>query len=335
MIRLRAPFEPVVAAIYGPSVDEREWLSEVRSACLVAFEGCSDVQAITFSVDLEAQRMNLATVVCGAPFEDALRESYALADPRTFKVAINAGSMTLASKAAPTPSLARDRAVAGGVQDLLQLTARPSKLLHVAVSFSFTHPLERIPTPTRQMLRRLAAHLEAAARLRAAAQNAARMPSLLDGSAASTEMHARVKAALEDDLGRASGGEPRAAHLVEFWHGLLSGRYAMVERYESRGRRVVLARVNSPAETASRALSERERLVIERIAAGDRAHQVAHDFGVRESTISAAVARCLRKMGLRHVTELVELHAVLAAGGLSADLIPSGALASPRPSRRA
>jgi DNA-binding NarL/FixJ family response regulator len=235
-------------------------------------------------------------------------------DPTTVSRALLGEPVVVASSRATQSGAWQDPALRGGAADVVRLTARPSQLSRVALSFAFRQPLARIPVPTHQVLRRLAAHLESAARLRdaeAAAAQLVRRPSAASADAADAAARARVRAAVATTLRARTNAEQAALGARELWRGMVDGRWSLVDCYETDGRRVLLARANTPADATSRALTARERVVVEKLATGRRARQIAGDLGLRESTISETLSRALRKLGMRRQAELIELHSVL------------------------
>jgi DNA-binding CsgD family transcriptional regulator len=78
----------------------------------------------------------------------------------------------------------------------------------------------------------------------------------------------------------------------------------LVDRFESDGKRFVLAIRNPPQLTDPRALTERERQVAHLVAQGTSNKMIAYSLGISESTVATQLARALRKLGLRRREEL-------------------------------
>lgn len=105
----------------------------------------------------------------------------------------------------------------------------------------------------------------------------------------------RARARLEDD--------PEAA--LEAWRALLDGRYSLFDRFESDGRRYVIASVNRPEITDPRGLTEAEAIVAQWAARGHSEKLIAYELGVAPGTVSSLLVRAYRKLGVRSRAELV------------------------------
>lgn len=89
------------------------------------------------------------------------------------------------------------------------------------------------------------------------------------------------------------------------WQGLLDGRWSIIGRYDRDDRQVLVARLNDAALTEARALTVRERQIVEHAAMGKSNKQVACEVGLSIGSVSGYLAGALRKMGLRSRAELV------------------------------
>lgn len=85
---------------------------------------------------------------------------------------------------------------------------------------------------------------------------------------------------------------------------LLAGRWSLVDRFDSDGRRFVVAYRNPPGVVDPRRLSERERDVASRIAQGKSQKVVAAELGIRPSTVARVATAVIKKLGLRSTREL-------------------------------
>jgi DNA-binding NarL/FixJ family response regulator len=98
-----------------------------------------------------------------------------------------------------------------------------------------------------------------------------------------------------------------------FWRALVDGRWSLIERFESDGRRVLVARRNAPSARKNHALNEREQKVVALLALGHSMKLCAYELGRAESTTSEVARSALRKMGVRSRAELLELHGALVS----------------------
>jgi DNA-binding CsgD family transcriptional regulator len=110
-------------------------------------------------------------------------------------------------------------------------------------------------------------------------------------------------------------GDPESLAL---WEGLVRGRWSLVDRFDSDGRRFVVAHRNEPNLGDPRGLSAREHQVAEHVGVGRSNKEIAYELGISESAVANAAARAQRKLGLRSRPELASF---FAAGGLRARLV--------------
>lgn len=186
-----------------------------------------------------------------------------------------------------------------------------------AISFVSSQGLWRPSRELRSTLMRLSAHLASGWRARSRARPDEAVlgvnGAVLDAQGDARERGARerlreaVKAIAHAK--RESRRDPAAG--LAFWRAMVDGRWTLVERIDSDGRRFLVARENRPDSIASHALTPRERAVIERVVLGGTLRQVAYELGLAESTISENLRRALTKLGIRNRAELLELSASL------------------------
>jgi DNA-binding NarL/FixJ family response regulator len=85
---------------------------------------------------------------------------------------------------------------------------------------------------------------------------------------------------------------------------LLAGRWSLVDRFDSDGRRFIVGYRNPPGVLDPRRLSLREREVASRIARGMSQGAVAAELGVSASTVASVASGVVKKLGLRSTREL-------------------------------
>jgi DNA-binding NarL/FixJ family response regulator len=101
----------------------------------------------------------------------------------------------------------------------------------------------------------------------------------------------------------------RRAVGAPLWPEFVEGRWTLIDRFESDGRRYVVACRNDAAAIQPRALTARERSVLERIARGEANKAIALDLRLSEATVSRAATAALAKLG----SNLADLAALAAA----------------------
>jgi DNA-binding NarL/FixJ family response regulator len=170
--------------------------------------------------------------------------------------------------------------------------------------------------------RQVMAHANAGLRVRAALQGDDRSPvdtteAVLEvdgravhatGQAESREARQVLREAVREmdhSRGAMRRSDPDAA--LAAWKGLVTGRWSLVDHFESDGRRYILARRNDPQVTDPRALTLQERQIARYAAQGLASKHVAYTLGVSEARVSQALNAALRKLGLRSRAELVRV----------------------------
>ncbi len=210
-----------------------------------------------------------------------------------------------------------------GVREFVGLVARdPSG--H-AIFFSAPSPDLRRPTRGERLSwSRIAAHISAGARLRRAlpgltsADLATGADAILSpsGSIAHAEVAAQSRGAraslrnavLSMDRAR-SKVRANEAEALDLWQGLVAGRWSLVDRFDTDGRRYLVARKNGPDVKDPRALTPRERHVLAYVAMGHPLKLIAYALGLSLSTVSVNRQMAMRKLGLRTHADIVTLFA--------------------------
>jgi DNA-binding CsgD family transcriptional regulator len=125
-------------------------------------------------------------------------------------------------------------------------------------------------------------------------------------AAKSSEARASLKEAIEQrrwSQSRARTSEPERA--VGFWRGLVTGRWTLVDRYESGGQRYILARENTPRGREALALSGRENQVVALASLGRNNKMIAYELDLAHATVRVLMARAAKKLGAQSRQDLV------------------------------
>ena len=184
-----------------------------------------------------------------------------------------------------------------------------------------------IPPRTQRQLRRATAHLCSAIRLRRRADGQPERGGLPPDVEAIMEPSGKVQHAsgaavgrnarqslsgivrrVERARGRLRHTDPEEA--LDIWLALFDGRWSVVERTESDGRRFLLARRNTLGECDPLALTQGERDVLACVVRGHSNKYTAYLLGVATSTAASRLESALRKLGLSSRREAIK---VLAA----------------------
>jgi DNA-binding CsgD family transcriptional regulator len=104
--------------------------------------------------------------------------------------------------------------------------------------------------------------------------------------------------------GKLRKSDPQEA--LELWHGLVRGRWSLVDWFDTDGRRFVLAKPNAPNLGDPRGLTEREAQVATYAALGETSKIIAYRFGISPPRVSALINAAMRKLGVKTQAQLVE-----------------------------
>ncbi|MBX3249302.1 MAG: helix-turn-helix transcriptional regulator [Myxococcales bacterium] len=316
-------FDPisVVETAYRLDVTTDQWLLALAHHALPSLGRGLGVQAMIFGAQLnKTAPLGMANVGASPEVEGYLR-SLNTTTPDAgmrFLYEKNMGRLISLSEmlsSEPCDDIRYDRVggseLARAVVDhvALYVPAPPDRHLFVgALSFR----KERTSAQDRQRWGRIGAHLGAGLRLREAGIRATTDAVLeVDGRCVHAEGDARAETTREAfsrhvrAIERARG--PRRAtpdEALDLWQGLVRGRWSLVDRWESDGRRYVVARHNPPPSVDPRRLSKREAQVVELAARGHANKYIGYALGLQESTVSTLVGRALRKLGMCRREEL-------------------------------
>ncbi len=119
--------------------------------------------------------------------------------------------------------------------------------------------------------------------------------------AARTVSRARDEARRED---------PRAA--LEAWRALVSGRWSLVDHFDSDGHRYLVAHKNPPKVRDPRRLTRREQEVLAFLALGSPNKLIGYTLGLSTSRVGTLIGSAARKLGCSSRVELVALARQLA-----------------------
>jgi DNA-binding CsgD family transcriptional regulator len=179
-----------------------------------------------------------------------------------------------------------------------------------------------LSAPARVMFQRLGAHLKAGLRLRRRVREDLHAVDATPGGAILDEharlVHAEGEAkeaeirellehrAREVDRARAAK-HGRDEDALAIWQGLVDGRWSLVERFDSDGRRFILAHKNPEDVVDPRGLTALESRVVGLAVRGYADKLIAYHLGVAEGTVSSQLSRAMRKLGVTSRVELVRV----------------------------
>jgi DNA-binding CsgD family transcriptional regulator len=176
-----------------------------------------------------------------------------------------------------------------------------------------------------------AAHIAAAMRLRCALSSEASAEEAVltpeggclhaETPAKSAGARARLReSVLKMERARGNLRKTDPAEALALWQGLCGGRWSLVDRFDSDGRRFVIARRNEPDFEDPRALSRRERQALAYAAMGYTNKYIAYALGLSPSSIAMHLGSAARKLRATSKVHLVEMAARLGcADGFTHD----------------
>ena len=103
--------------------------------------------------------------------------------------------------------------------------------------------------------------------------------------------------------GRLRRVDPERA--LTLWKGLVSGRWSLVDQFDSDGRRFVVAKRNAITSRAWSSLTEREGQIVAYLAEGQAPKLIAYQLGLSTPTVSADLSRIMRKLSVGSRFELI------------------------------
>ncbi len=92
---------------------------------------------------------------------------------------------------------------------------------------------------------------------------------------------------------------------LETWKALVSGRWSIVDWFDTDGRRFVLARPNPPRVLDPRGLTEQECQVLHYVLLGDTNKLIAYRLGLSQGRVSVLLKSAMHKLGVKNKAQLV------------------------------
>jgi DNA-binding NarL/FixJ family response regulator len=264
-----------------------------------------------------------------------LRTAHAIAPQAWFDLTYRGGHVVGTGSEIVAPRLPQVRSLpatltGGRAKDVFMAGAQSGTALGMA--FGVWLKEERSPTPLeRKRWPCVCAHLGAGLRLRLAARDlrldASSVEAVLDAggkvhdaraSAVSPSAREMLREAVRRiDKARTVQGRSDPDSAMESWTGLVDGRWSLVDRFDTDGRRFIVAVKNDPAHPDPRGLTVGEREVSEFVGLGRSTKEISYILGVSLSAVSNMTARAQAKLGL---SSRAELTAFFAPAGLRAKL---------------
>ena len=321
----------VIEAAYDLESDDRTWLTQVATAVSPLIEGGHGVWAYYYDIAIPAPRWLDDVVLLGArrsEIQAAKRMAISNANlvEKTHDVAEPLVSSLEATRAARANEAAqtRYRAFLDSIGACDYFAFRTVEAGGKGVAFAAAQRTPWSPDRrTRGLWARVASHVAAARRLRAALAAAAdrEVAAVLTPSgridhaerAAITARESLREAVLAQERARGAlrRRDPDAA--TQCWRALVSGEWSIVERFARGGKRYLVAHSNPPDAKGLRGLSARECTIVRLAGLGKSNKLIAYELGLSESGVSSHLHAAMHKLGIATRSELILLVAHLDA----------------------
>lgn len=315
----------ILDTAYDTDLDEHTWVARLAEAFAPLLDDGSGVHAMI--ADPCAPRLVRDPILVGGDADWQARwktclwdEHLGSAPPETIRAMLRFSAVSHSTElsAALAPSIdtlpPASRLAREGFEDSLNIVCTDVTGLGVVLVANRRRRRPLRPAQ-RRCLTRLASHVAAAARLRRrvgardAIPEADAIASAVDGRvlhAVGSVSSRRGLSALRDAVRSVMHAR---AHRVDdpmsHWRALHEGRWTIVERFESDGHRVLIARENRADPLALPGLTRKEGEVIGQLALGHSNKEIAYRLGVSTSTVSVHAQRAARKLGARSIRDLV------------------------------
>lgn len=325
----------VIEAAYDLQIANQDWIRHVTAAIRPLLDGGRGISAYEFDMAVPlAQWLKCEVTFDVSPERLALQRKFQIAGAAKAE-AMHVhpeplGALLQESRRAGLGNILDDRGVRESFRamDIRDYTAfRTIEPDGRGICINAGQQVERsFDARTLRLWARVAAHVAAARRLRAAlavteAEHAIEAVFTPSGRLEHAEGEGQTpgaRSALHEAVvrqerarGRQRREDPELA--TEAWTALVSGRWSLVDRYEHGGRRYIVARRNELAVADPRALTRRERIVVQLTVLGKTNKLIGYELGLASSTVATHVSSAMRKLGVASRVELIQFARHLGA----------------------
>jgi DNA-binding NarL/FixJ family response regulator len=316
----------LVEAIWQPSAPVDVWLQGMftafasalphakTSAALLVRASGDTLRVVRAVAHTDAERTRTREVIEAAPPHAIAALERALAD--------GANAFWLADRVPIASTHVGPALHALGAEDIFTVRGRLGPTLHVDLTAAL--PEARPPRHLEvRAWREVGAHLAAACRLRArgASTDLANADVVLSSEgrvvggtnvddACRPELERRIRSFEAKRRAAEDGGELSALQLKR---ALIDGRWSVVERNDTDGKRFYVAVENPKGAGSIRRLTRRERTVVDALAGGESLKVIASRLGMDAASLRRIGSLALHRLGLRSRAELVLVFGALRA----------------------
>lgn len=317
----------VVEAAYRLDGTEEAWLGDVLAACAPGFADRFGSAAVVFEREVPDPRRILSTTVVQGMSTELLataRGGFTHGTHADRDRSLRQGGPVLRLRDIVQGPLVTHPMYASLAQrekfdDMIALRAVNPDGTGVFFAAA-THGKQSVPLAGRWP--ELAAHVAAGLRLRRRAKRLAKTDAilsprgeLLDGSKSGIS----AREALREAVRRVehARGQRNDVAAIDAWTALVEGRWSLVDRFESDGKRFLVAVQNAANAPDPRALDNDERPILHFVAMGHTNKLIAYELGLPLGTVATRLGSVMRKLGVRSRVEIIERYTALRAAQLS------------------
>lgn len=117
------------------------------------------------------------------------------------------------------------------------------------------------------------------------------------GPARRDDIRDRLREAVRQrESNRLGDSSSKRADLQRYWANVASGKWAILDRFDSDGRRFVIALPISKYANALRGMTKRERQIFEALARGPSNKEIAWELGISQSAVSSHINHIYQKL---------------------------------------
>lgn len=321
----------VIEAGYNLEGSESQWLRRIQDLTAPMFGRGGEPVAwtfrftpTTFALGEFAEGTSAATCAVG-------RVAHGLASEKSMDLTYRSGVTIATASELVFPQLPEMQRLVLGlfkalIRDLLVVNCQSGQGSGVSIGMLLREE-SRTTAEERRRWSQVGAHLGAALRLRSLLTSpgfeSPAVEAVLDpggkvqearGPAESGDARENLRRLVREiEHTRTRLGRQHADEALDQWEALISGRWSLVDRFDSDGRRYVVAVKNDPAQPDPRGLTVRERQIAEYVGLGRTSKEIAYTLGLSEAAITNCTARTQVKLGLG---SRVELAAFFAPNGI-------------------
>ena len=311
----------IIEAIYATPPDEAAWVQGIAAAAEPALDAGLGTMAYTFRADPRTGPTVIEATFRGRQGGQLLQSALSMLEEQKANAMVGFDSQVSLLSSITQPPLAdagfiqrhlRRAGVVADAADVLGVVGADSSgqgmVLAALVPAGF-----RLAPALRQRWRAITSHLASGRRLRTRSQGAVDEAvldlggKLYDAVGRATSRDARValrQAARAIDRARLERTRaPDTA--LEHWQALVSGRWSLVDRFESDGRTFLIAKPNPPRPPAVPRLTPRERAVVALAVLGRSNKLIAYELGLSLGSVGTYLQRAQRRLGVSSRAALI------------------------------